>query len=624
MALDNNTVLNYTDKTTLKNYFKTGLKPTQTQFWSTWDSFWHKSETLPISSISGLGNLLDGKAEENHTHSEYATNDATSLTPANVISWQQALGVDDLDYVEIPKENAAENSHPYVVVINDEGKSAKRNATDFGKVDTIDGIEADENKNIALGAVRKSESNEVEAGFDLHQKDGASIGVDANGLKVFKGGLTATFGTTSINVDNLVPDAAYKFQEILFPKRAVKNVEEKVYPVTYIQGVKADETGRVDISGIAWNYTSPSIRYSGILDKSADATYNQFAIFDSNGYLAKATNAYNLFMKGVENWTQEQCNAFSARINNNAGQGTMSIGAIYPAVLPIENYETTFIVTGSNLNLSQDQRKVEIVKNDIVVMTVEGALITVNSALEFTFRKNLSSLGAGRYKIRVWSGLKSVLSEQEFQIIENLVQKDFSTLQWDILNYEGYVNTQSIAAGKNVFLKQEDNSMVPIGSIYLSAKSEPLFRAGEDFYIELDISDLVTVAGGISNSEDRILDSIGIMYNSTANILMPLGLVKYNQWYGAFSASYTNLTYSINNTTIDSVVKGPGDIVSKTYMISILKQGNVLIISGLGKSVSTVIANNEDYSLIAQLVRRRMILSIRNLSSSIIKSYKIN
>ena len=98
MALDNNTVLNYTDKTTIKNWFKTGLKPTQTQFWSTWDSFWHKSESLPISSITNLANLLDSKAEENHEHAQYATNDATSLTADNVTAWQQKLDVADLKF----------------------------------------------------------------------------------------------------------------------------------------------------------------------------------------------------------------------------------------------------------------------------------------------------------------------------------------------------------------------------------------------------------------------------------------------------------------------------------------------------------------------------------------------
>ena len=133
------------------------------------------------------------------------------------------------------------------------------------------------------GAVRKSESNEVEAGFDLHQKDGASIGVDANGLKVFKGGITATYGNSSISVDNFVFDATYNFQEILFPKRAVKNVEEKVYPVTYVNGVKADDTGRVDISSVAMNWTNASQRWSALPNKSGENTYNKVMVLDADG-----------------------------------------------------------------------------------------------------------------------------------------------------------------------------------------------------------------------------------------------------------------------------------------------------------------------------------------------------
>ena len=47
----------------IKNWFKTGLIPTQIQFWDTWDSFWHKDDSIPASSIQGLDNLLSSKAE---------------------------------------------------------------------------------------------------------------------------------------------------------------------------------------------------------------------------------------------------------------------------------------------------------------------------------------------------------------------------------------------------------------------------------------------------------------------------------------------------------------------------------------------------------------------------------
>jgi lysophospholipase L1-like esterase len=44
--------------TTIKNWFKTGLKPTQAQFWDVWDSFRHKSESVPYAEIEGLDAVL--------------------------------------------------------------------------------------------------------------------------------------------------------------------------------------------------------------------------------------------------------------------------------------------------------------------------------------------------------------------------------------------------------------------------------------------------------------------------------------------------------------------------------------------------------------------------------------
>ncbi|MFK7061573.1 hypothetical protein V3Q90_15775 [Flavobacterium oreochromis] len=39
---------------TIRNWFKTGSKPTQEQFWAWMDSFWHKSEKIPINQIDGI------------------------------------------------------------------------------------------------------------------------------------------------------------------------------------------------------------------------------------------------------------------------------------------------------------------------------------------------------------------------------------------------------------------------------------------------------------------------------------------------------------------------------------------------------------------------------------------
>ena len=328
-----------------------------------------------------------------------------------------------------------------------------RAANSSGKVDTIDGVEADENKDVKLGAVRKSESNEVEAGFDLHQKDGASIGVDVNGVNVFKGGITATFGTTSIYVDNLVPDAAYKFQEILFPKRAVKNVEEKVYPVTYVQGVKADETGRVDISGIPWNYTSSNIRYSGILDKSADATYNQLLGVDSNGYVAKV--GLNAVTNAMVKSTDDQKDAFrvaSRKSTENYNTSAPIILIANPFLIKnINNYPVNLVITGNNLFIDKVSSSLQIRRiKDVNGNPISDVWIDVTSSINVSeinnsllaIYHNFKSFPAGYYEMKLTNQIGlSNLTSPLFMIVDNY--EDTPTNAFEVISNSGNLLSQS-------------------------------------------------------------------------------------------------------------------------------------------------------------------------------------
>ncbi len=53
-----------TDINSILNWFKTGLKPTQAQFWASWQSFFHKDEPIPQASITGLPGALNSKADK--------------------------------------------------------------------------------------------------------------------------------------------------------------------------------------------------------------------------------------------------------------------------------------------------------------------------------------------------------------------------------------------------------------------------------------------------------------------------------------------------------------------------------------------------------------------------------
>jgi hypothetical protein len=49
---------------TIKNWFRTGLKPTQTQFWDTWDSFRHKDQKVSVTDIEDIDELLSSKTDK--------------------------------------------------------------------------------------------------------------------------------------------------------------------------------------------------------------------------------------------------------------------------------------------------------------------------------------------------------------------------------------------------------------------------------------------------------------------------------------------------------------------------------------------------------------------------------
>lgn len=63
-------------KNTLKNWFRTNLRPTQAQFWEWMDSYWHKDELITQNKVSNLITDLDNKAEAAQFNSHLTDPDA--------------------------------------------------------------------------------------------------------------------------------------------------------------------------------------------------------------------------------------------------------------------------------------------------------------------------------------------------------------------------------------------------------------------------------------------------------------------------------------------------------------------------------------------------------------------
>ncbi len=384
MALDNNTQI--TDRNTINNWFKTGLKPNQQQFWSTWASFWHKSDTLPIGSIKGLGDLLDGKAEENHTHDIYATNDATSLNSENVTAWKKILGVANLEFDD----------------------DAIKITSDYNRF------------NLRVGATQSAFNSCVDEEFGLviykPTEDGTVssfpyvVGIDAEGksAQLPAGDLGKNFANTDLVVTT-----------------------------------NRKHTGTASVEfGFPFNCSNPSIRYSGLADKSADATFNQLLGVDSNGYTAKV--GLNALTNAMSKSTDSQKDAWRnslLKTNENYSSAIPIINAVIPPVIDSTiNYKQYITLVGTNLYVNPSTSIVKMIRfaneegtpvpEEIYDITEYEVFFNRTSILSIAY--DFSTIPNGRYYFEIINnGLISVKNTSTVFLLSssNLGTKDID-IQW--------------------------------------------------------------------------------------------------------------------------------------------------------------------------------------------------
>ena len=79
-----------TDKNTIYSWFQTDAFPTEAQFKATWDSFWHKSEFIPISRILGLNELFQQTVTITYLNS-YIKKDLSNLSENEITNLKNIL-----------------------------------------------------------------------------------------------------------------------------------------------------------------------------------------------------------------------------------------------------------------------------------------------------------------------------------------------------------------------------------------------------------------------------------------------------------------------------------------------------------------------------------------------------
>src|ERR1035437_9190521 len=129
---------------TLRQWFRTGIKPTQQQFWDWLDSFWHKDDKIPITSLDGLQTELDKKADKDSVQNGVTptVGDNGNWFYGTIDSGKKATGIDGISPYQLAVNNGFVGTEPeWLLSLKGEDGLPGQNARPPEKgVDYFDGI----------------------------------------------------------------------------------------------------------------------------------------------------------------------------------------------------------------------------------------------------------------------------------------------------------------------------------------------------------------------------------------------------------------------------------------------------------------------------------------------------
>ena len=295
--------------------------------------YWRSSSDFEkVKSVNSKTGDVVLKTSELENDSGYTTNFKLNQERSERIS------IDNLK-VDKPTTDGTVISHPNIVGVDDLGNSAKLKATDFGKVKSVNGKEGD--------VILKTSDLQNDSDYTTNNKLNKEIQdrISADNLKLDKP------TTNNTNQFVILGDGSTA------PKTEFGKVDK-------VMGVAPNANKNVDISGVAMNWTNASQRFSGLVDKSADATYNRLLGMDVNGNLNEV--GLPTMTNEMSKATDSQKDAWrlaSRKTNEKFNSNAPVLLVVNPFLLKNSNdFPTSIIITGNNLFIDKESSKVEIRK----------------------------------------------------------------------------------------------------------------------------------------------------------------------------------------------------------------------------------------------------------------------
>lgn len=540
----------------LKNWFVTAAKPTQEQFWAWLDSYWHKDESIPTSKIAGLDDLFSGVATTEQLAAK-ANKDASNIEETDRTAWRDKLGVGDL-----PKD---------LVYTADLSNYYTRNETNNLLDNKLDYPEEENGSSTIptqlVGLDADGESIQVNPEYFATKSDlaGYYAVVEApDPSKVYL-----------LNVDGTAV-AADSFGKNIGNSNLTQSSEDR----TYNQNGKSltFTGGAFNIQG-ATNFQNATQQFSGLLNKSADATYTRLGGLNSAGNFAEVgLYAMTNEMSKATDAMKEAWRIACRKTGENYSTGQPRVDAIFPKIVTKQITGVQYVsLVGINLfinNTSINTSVTLINTADNSEYLISEVQVSQTNQQILVFGIDFASIPDGTYKVRVINNTLQNIDSTTFNVISDaLVYQDLSSLSWEKYTANGSFST-SFGEGNYAFrdanaYSELINDIISVSTRGLLLVSDEILNstdANANWMVKIESNIPVTTGGYQGDVYVGILDSSSS--SSSIQSLQPMyGLKLNSNSIYAFPSSSTVLSANTNGTIITYIIK-QGSLITVIVIVN--------------------------------------------------------
>ena len=513
-----------TDKSILKSWFSTGLKPEQEQFWAWIDSYYHKKDLVPMAAVDGLENALAKKAEASSLQ-YFAVKDGSNITETE--NWKNKLGVNLLDSLKANKDASG---------LSVQNIESWKNTLGVGEIP----------ENTATNDGEDDDGNPVSGtSYTKEQSDG----------KYYPKVGSQYFNSNYVLLADGTPKAAGDLG---------KNIANT--SLTSIAGA-----GMTLGAAYTWNTAGQAFSITGLTDKANESSFTNMLVQNSSGQLGYA-GLTQLFMKLPDYMNVTQRNDWISKMNTDVANTYLQLVTVMDGNFINGTADSVITIYGLNINKLQglDQVTMELTGpdgNPVPDTAFDVTSYSVNSnselAVSFHFEPSYTFM-TGEYTLKV--------------IRKLVILGEVSITAYNSFSEQAIPNNELVLTNNGMSAATYTSGTFSVtgegGGTSASLVSANPLPVSSDYDIAFSISAVFVGASSGAAWLNRLIScTAGLSFDGTT-VHVGAGGTASGQGLGFIDGSALRIMAGATNTVGYTVNSYSGEQKSVTLQVSIQKRGS--------------------------------------------------